>query len=40
LRQPSEKKLTELLVDDEAGWEAAAGWIAARAYESEGMELR
>jgi hypothetical protein len=34
-----EKKLSELLIDDEAGWEAAADWIAARVYECEGIEI-
>jgi hypothetical protein len=34
-----EKKLSELLIDDEAGWEAAADWIAARVYEHEGIEI-
>jgi hypothetical protein len=34
-----EKKLSELLTDDEAGWEASAEWIAARVYEYEGIEI-
>lgn len=34
-----EKKLSQLLVDDEAGWEAAAQWIAARVHETEGIEI-
>ena len=34
-----EAKLSQLLVDDEAGWEAAADWIAARVYEYEGIEI-
>jgi hypothetical protein len=38
-RELIEKKLSELLVDDEAGWEAAADWIAARVYEYEGIEI-
>lgn len=38
-RELIEKKLSELLVDDEAGWEAAANWIAARVYESEGIDI-
>jgi hypothetical protein len=38
-RELIEKKLSELLVDDEAGWEAAADWIAARVYESEGIAI-
>jgi hypothetical protein len=38
-RELIERKLSELLVEDEAGWEAAADWIAARVYESEGIEI-
>ena len=38
-RELIEKKLSELLVDDEAGWEAAAAWIAAMVYEYEGIEI-
>jgi hypothetical protein len=34
-----EKKLTQLLVDDEAGWEAAANDIEAKIYNSEGIEI-
>ncbi len=34
-----EKKLSELLVDDEAGWEAAANEIEAKIYNSEGIEI-
>jgi hypothetical protein len=38
-RELIEKKVSELLVDDEVGWEAAASWIAARVYESEGIDI-
>jgi hypothetical protein len=38
-RELIEKKLSELLVQDEAGWEWAADWIASRVYESEGIEI-
>jgi hypothetical protein len=38
-RELIEKKLSELLVEDEAGWEAAADWIAAMVYEYEGIEI-
>ena len=34
-----ESKLSELLVDDEAGWEAAANEIEAKIYNSEGIEM-
>jgi Ribonuclease G/E len=34
-----EKKLSQLLVDDEAGWEAAANAIEAKIYNSEGIEI-
>lgn len=34
-----EEKLSQLLVDDEAGWEAAANEITAKIYNSEGIEL-
>jgi hypothetical protein len=38
-RELIEKKLSELLVIDEAGWEAAADWIASRVYEFENIEI-
>ena len=34
-----EKKLSQLLVDDEAGWEAAANEIEAKIYNTEGIEI-
>jgi hypothetical protein len=34
-----EKKLSELLVEDEAGWAAAASEIEAKIYNSEGIEI-
>lgn len=34
-----EKKLSELLADDEAGWEAAANEIETKIYNSEGIEI-
>ncbi len=38
-RELIERKLSELLVDDEAGWEAAASWIETRVYETEGISI-
>ena len=34
-----EKKLSQLLLDDETGWEAAATEIAAKINNSEGIEI-
>jgi hypothetical protein len=34
-----EDKLSQLLVDDEAGWEASAREIEAKIYNSEGIEI-
>jgi hypothetical protein len=38
-RAEIEKKLTQLLIEDEAGWEAAANWIETTIYDAEGIEI-
>lgn len=38
-RAEIEKKLTQLLIDDEAGWEAAANWIETTIYDAEGIDI-